>query len=57
MCNLSYEIAVKGLILAFVERWHHDTDNFYLVVGEMPITLDDGSALFHLPVVGQSICM
>jgi len=43
----------KGLISAFVERWHRETNSFHLPVGEMTITLDDVSSLLHLPILGQ----
>lgn len=33
---------------AFVERWHKETSYFHLSFGEMTITLDDVSSLFHL---------
>ena len=42
----------KGLISAFVERWHRETSSFHLPVGEMTITLDDVSSLLHLPITG-----
>lgn len=42
----------KGLISAFVERWHRDTNSFHLPIGEMTITLDDVSSLLHIPITG-----
>ncbi|XP_027940573.1 uncharacterized protein LOC114194505 [Vigna unguiculata] len=53
LSNISYETADKGLISAFVERWHRDTNSFHLPVGEMTITLDDVSTLLHISIVGQ----
>ncbi|XP_068504193.1 protein MAIN-LIKE 2-like [Phaseolus vulgaris] len=53
LCNISYEVGDKGLISAFVERWHRETNSFHLPVGEMTITLDDVSSLLHLPILGQ----
>ena len=53
LCNIGYEVGDKGLISAFVERWHGETNSFYLPVGEMTITLDDVSSLLHLPILGQ----
>ncbi|XP_028246827.1 protein MAIN-LIKE 1-like [Glycine soja] len=41
-----------GLISAFVERWHRETNTFHLPVGELTITLDDVSSLLHLPISG-----
>nr|XP_027189942.1 protein MAIN-LIKE 1-like [Cicer arietinum] len=42
----------KGLIYVFVERWHRDTNNFHLPIGEKTITLDDVSSLLHIPITG-----
>ena len=53
MCNISYKVGDKGLISAFVERWHVETNSFHLPIGEMTITLDDVSSLLHLPILGQ----
>ncbi|XP_068492245.1 protein MAIN-LIKE 2-like [Phaseolus vulgaris] len=44
---------IEGLISAFVERWHAETNSFHLPIGEMTITLDDVSSLLHLPILGQ----
>ncbi|KAL5153920.1 Protein MAIN-LIKE 1 [Glycine soja] len=41
-----------GLISAFVERWHGETNTFHLPVGELTITLDDVSSILHLPITG-----
>ncbi|XP_028186321.1 protein MAIN-LIKE 2-like [Glycine soja] len=41
-----------GLISAFVERWHRETNTFHLPVGDLAITLDDVSSLLHLPISG-----
>ncbi|KAL5179149.1 Protein MAIN-LIKE 1 [Glycine soja] len=43
----------RGLLSAFVERWHRETFSFHLLVGELTITLDDVSFLLHLPVIGD----
>jgi len=53
LCNICYEIADKGLLCGFVERWHRDTNTFHLSFGEMSITLDDVSSLLHLPTIDQ----
>lgn len=42
------------LLTAFVERWHKKTSSFHLLFGEMIITLDDVSSLFHLPIAEDS---
>lgn len=36
------------LLTIFVERWHKETSVFHLPFGEMVITLDDVSSMFHL---------
>ena len=41
-----------GLISAFFERWHRETNTFHLPVGELTITLDDVVSLLHLPITG-----
>ncbi|KAL5191992.1 Protein MAIN-LIKE 1 [Glycine soja] len=43
----------RGLLSAFVERWHRETSSFHLPVGELTIMLDDVSSLLHLPVIGD----
>jgi len=53
LCNIGYELGDKGLISAFVERSHGETNSFHLSIGEMTITLDDVSSLLHLPNLGQ----
>jgi len=44
--NMCYEVADKGLMCAFVERWHRDTNTFHMPFGEITITLDDVQAYF-----------
>ena len=41
----------QGLISTFVERWHKETSNFHLLVGEVTITLDDVTSLLHLSII------
>ena len=41
LVGASYETVDKGLLCAFVERWHEETNSFHLSVGELTITLDD----------------
>jgi len=59
MCGLgglvhaSYESLDRGLLCAFVERWHPETNTFHLPIGEMTITLDDVSNLLYMPIVAQ----
>ena len=52
LIGCSLDPADKGLMSAFVERWHRETSSFHLPVGEMTITLDDVSSLLHLPITG-----
>ncbi|XP_028223890.1 protein MAIN-LIKE 1-like [Glycine soja] len=49
----SVDTGDRGLLSAFVERWHRETSSFHLLVGELTITLDDVSSLLHLPVIGD----
>nr|ABE87598.2 IMP dehydrogenase/GMP reductase, related [Medicago truncatula] len=41
-----YENISHGFVCAMTERWHEETSNFHLPVGEMTITLDDADLLF-----------
>lgn len=52
LLKCSYEMIDKGLISAFVERWHRDTNSFHLPIGEMTITMDDVWSLLHIPITG-----
>jgi len=40
-------------LCAFVERWHTETNSFYLPVGDLTITLDDMLNLLHHLVIEQ----
>ncbi|KAH1249907.1 Protein MAIN-LIKE 1 [Glycine max] len=51
MCSV--DTGDRGLLSVFMERWHRETSNFHLPVGELTITLDDVSSLLHLPVIGD----
>ena len=48
----SLDTGDQGLISTFAERWYKETSNFYLLVGEVPITLDDVASLLHFPITG-----
>ena len=37
------------------ERWHQETSNFHLLVGEMTITLNDVACLLGIPIAGRLI--
>lgn len=51
--DIGFPTIIGGLVNAFIERWHSDTSSFHLPIGEMTITLDDVSALLHIPVTGN----
>ncbi|XP_006601578.1 protein MAIN-LIKE 1-like [Glycine max] len=53
LITCSVDTGDRGLLSAFVERWHWETSSFHLPVGELTITLDDVSSLLHLPVIGD----
>lgn len=42
-----------SLLTDFVERWHKETSSFHLPFGEMTITLDDVSSLFHFAITDR----
>ena len=48
----SVDTGDRGLISAFVERWHKETSSFHLPVVELTIMLDDVASLLHLPIIG-----
>jgi len=50
-----YDNISHGLVCAMAARWHQDTINFHLPVGEMTITLDDVACLLDIPVAGRLI--
>jgi len=52
LIHASYENANRGLLCAFIERWHAETNTFHLPIGEMTVMLDDVSNLLHLSIVG-----
>ncbi|XP_047177005.1 protein MAIN-LIKE 1-like [Vigna umbellata] len=53
LVGMPYDYVDRGLLLAFVERFHFETSSFHLPMGEMTLTLDDVSSLLYLPVLGQ----
>ena len=52
LASCSLDTGDRGLLSAFVERWHDQTSSFHLPVGEVTITLDDVASLLHLPIMG-----
>ncbi|XP_057456749.1 uncharacterized protein LOC130747744 [Lotus japonicus] len=53
LADIRYKQIDRGLISAFIERWHPETNSFHFPFGEMTITLDDVSCLLHIPVHGR----
>jgi len=53
LCDILYDYPDTRLILGFLERWHPETNNFHLLVGEMTISLDDVWSLIHLAVTEE----
>ena len=43
------------MITALVERWHQETHNFHLSLGEATITLLDIVVLSRLPIEGRAV--
>lgn len=41
------------MVTTFAERTHEKTNNFHLLDGEMPITLDDVMCHLHIPTEGK----
>ena len=52
LISYSLDTGDKGLLSAFVERWHKETGSFHLPVMKVSITLDDVAYLLHLPNTG-----
>ena len=48
-----YKSMSHELVCAMAERWHEETNNFHLPVGEMTITLDDVACLLDIPIAGR----
>lgn len=55
LIGLSYSSVDKAIVLAFVERWHHETNTFHMTFGEMTITLDDVSTILGIRITGKAI--
>jgi len=48
-----YKNISHRFVCAMSERWHEETGNFHLPVGEMTITLDDVACLLGTPISGR----
>ncbi|RHN53593.1 putative protein-serine/threonine phosphatase [Medicago truncatula] len=48
-----YENISHGFVCAMTDRWHEETSNFHLRVGEMTIILDDVACLLGIPMTGR----
>ena len=44
-----------ALLMTLCERWHPETSNFHMVLGEMIVTLDDVACLMHLQIDGRML--
>ncbi|XP_057418667.1 protein MAIN-LIKE 1-like [Lotus japonicus] len=53
LARCSYAETDLELISALVERWHEETSSFHMPFREMNVTLDDVSALLHIPFEGR----
>lgn len=51
--HCSITVLDAPLLTTFVKRWNKETSSFHLSFGEMTMTLDDVSSLFHLPIGGR----
>ena len=47
----SLDMDDRGLMSAYMECWHKETNSFHLPIGEVTITLDDVASLLHLPII------
>jgi hypothetical protein len=52
---LGYATVPHALQMTLCERWHNETSNFHMVLGEMTVTLDDVACLMHLPIEGRML--
>jgi len=43
-----YDNISHGLACVMAKRWHQETSNFHLLVGEIPFTLDDVACLLGI---------
>jgi len=53
LLNTGYNKISHGFVCALSERWHEETNNFHIPVGEMTITLDDLACLLGIPITGR----
>lgn len=53
LMNYSLMMLDDQLLTTFVKRCNKDTSSLYRSFGEMPITLDDVSDMFHFPLAGN----
>jgi len=52
---VGYASISSALMTTLSNRWHKETNNFNLPVGEMTITVDDVVYLLHIPIEGKLI--
>ena len=53
LLSSEYENISHGFVCGMTERWHEETNNFHLPVGEMTITLDDVACLLGILIIGR----
>jgi len=46
-----YENISHEFVCAMSDRWHEETNNSHLPIGEMTITLDDVACLLGIPII------
>jgi len=52
---IGYSTVTHAMVHALCERWHTETNNFHLPVGEIAITLDDVYNLLHHHIHGRML--
>jgi hypothetical protein len=51
LLKTGYNTISHKLVCAMLERWHEETNNFHLPVGEMTVTLNDVASLLGIPII------
>jgi len=55
LLKTAYESISHGLVCALTERWHEETNNIHLPIGEMAVTLDDVACLLDILIARRLI--
>ena len=53
LSNMYYALIDHGILLTFYAKWHLETSNFHILVGEMTMRLENVSFMLHLLVLGR----